>query len=326
MQGVDAVLFHGHFCVLDLREPLRIGFIVLISLVFDHPVSSNADVGSGNFHTVQCYPVVNVVIFSPPAPVLVGETVYLQELSFTQPRDSAKVPRIGQPEAKLVHGNGKMARLLIAVIEIAVIHRNEIHITEDETVVLGVLHGLQEADIQEFGAIEGLLTELVDDIDAVAHLLPAQNGVEVVQPVFQVVVPVSEWNDNGHSPLWQAITWGVLSSIRHVRVLPLDPLHGHRGAKLDQQTTDQTCWGVQAWRNRLLGDGLVEFQLGAGRKDVCGGGNSGVGVGGAIGPGEVVVRVDAGGVPDIEVAEEVQTLSVDIEVEDHDNDEVHKAE
>lgn len=41
------------------------------------------------------------------------------------------------------------------------------------------------------------LSYLVDDVDAVVDLLPPQDGVEVVQPVLQVVLPVAERDDDG---------------------------------------------------------------------------------------------------------------------------------
>lgn len=41
------------------------------------------------------------------------------------------------------------------------------------------------------------LSYLVDDVDAVVDLLAAEDGVEVVQPVLQVVFPVAEWDDDG---------------------------------------------------------------------------------------------------------------------------------
>lgn len=39
---------------------------------------------------------------------------------------------------------------------------------------------------------------LVDDVDAVVDLLPSENGVEIVEPVLQVVFSVTEWDDDGY--------------------------------------------------------------------------------------------------------------------------------
>lgn len=36
--------------------PLRVGFVVFVSLVFDHPEAADADVWSGHFHPVQSDP------------------------------------------------------------------------------------------------------------------------------------------------------------------------------------------------------------------------------------------------------------------------------
>lgn len=47
-------------------------------------------------------------------------------------------------------------------------------------------------------SIDESLSYLVDDVDAVVDLLAAEDGVEVVQPVLQVVFPVAEWDDNGN--------------------------------------------------------------------------------------------------------------------------------
>lgn len=46
---------------------------------------------------------------------------------------------IGSPEAKLVHGDGEVSRLVVAVVEVAVVHGDQVHVAEDEAVVLGVL-------------------------------------------------------------------------------------------------------------------------------------------------------------------------------------------
>lgn len=43
------------------------------------------------------------------------------------------------PEAKLVHSNGKVAGLVTTVVQVAVIHGDQVHVTEDEAVVGGVL-------------------------------------------------------------------------------------------------------------------------------------------------------------------------------------------
>ena len=42
------------------------------------------------------------------------------------------------------------------------------------------------------------LTDLVDDVDAVVNPLPSEDRVEVVEPVLQVVFPVTERDYDGH--------------------------------------------------------------------------------------------------------------------------------
>lgn len=96
-QRVDTVLLHRHLRVLDLCEPLGVGFVVLISLVFDHPVTADANIGSGNLHPIQCDPVVDIIVFSSPTPVLVGETIDLQELRLSQTGNSSEISGIRKP-------------------------------------------------------------------------------------------------------------------------------------------------------------------------------------------------------------------------------------
>lgn len=43
------------------------------------------------------------------------------------------------PETKLVHGNGKVAGLVTTAVQVAVIHGDQVHVTEDEAVVGGIL-------------------------------------------------------------------------------------------------------------------------------------------------------------------------------------------
>lgn len=70
---------------------------------------------------------------------------------------------ITSPEAKLVHGDGKVSRLVIAVVEIAVVHGDQVHVAEDEAVVLCILQSLRVANIQQLGTIESVLTQLQEN-------------------------------------------------------------------------------------------------------------------------------------------------------------------
>lgn len=43
------------------------------------------------------------------------------------------------PETKLVHGNGKVAGLVTTAVQVSVIHGDQVHVTEDEAVIGGIL-------------------------------------------------------------------------------------------------------------------------------------------------------------------------------------------
>lgn len=43
------------------------------------------------------------------------------------------------PEAELVHGHGKVAGLVATAVQVAVIHGDQVYVTEDEAVIGGVL-------------------------------------------------------------------------------------------------------------------------------------------------------------------------------------------
>lgn len=64
------------------------------------------------------------------------------------------------PEAKLIHGDGEVPGLLVAVIKVAVVHRDEVHVAENEAVVRGLLQGLPVADVQQLGPVERVLAQL----------------------------------------------------------------------------------------------------------------------------------------------------------------------
>lgn len=64
------------------------------------------------------------------------------------------------PETKFVHSNGKVSRLVVAVIQVAVVHRDQVHVAEDEAVVLCVLQSLCVADVQQLGTVESVFTQL----------------------------------------------------------------------------------------------------------------------------------------------------------------------
>lgn len=67
-------------------------------------------------------------------------------------------------------------------------------------------------------------TNLVDDIDPIVDLLSAQDWVQIVKPVFQVVVSVPEWDNDGHLLFWPAVWRSVFPAFCDIWVLPLHPL------------------------------------------------------------------------------------------------------
>lgn len=53
-----------------------------------------------------------------------------------------------------------MARHLPAAVVVAVVFRDVVHVVEDQAVPVQVLHGLQEAHVEEHGPVEGLAAAL----------------------------------------------------------------------------------------------------------------------------------------------------------------------
>lgn len=78
-------------------------------------------------------------------------------------------------------------------------------------------------------------SNLVDDVDAVVELLPLQDGVQVVEPVFEVLVTVAEGDDDGDLLQRHAVSGSEASTGLQVRVLLLHLLQIHRGAELHPQ-------------------------------------------------------------------------------------------
>lgn len=154
-----------------------------------------------------------------------------------------------------------MSRLVIAVVEIAVVHGDQVHVAEDEAVVLCILQSLRVANIQQLGTIESVLTQLVDDVDAVVDPLTSKDRVEVVEPVLQVVFPVTEWDDDGNLPSRPTVRRRVAASLRHIGVFFLHSFHRHLGAELDQQTPHQARRILRARWQRLRGRRLVGLGL-----------------------------------------------------------------
>ena len=59
--------------------------------------------------------------------------------------------------------------------------------------------------------------------------------MQIVQPVLEVVVSVSERDNDSHLLFGAAVRWGVLAPLCHVGVLLLHSFHRHLGGKLDEE-------------------------------------------------------------------------------------------
>lgn len=84
-------------------------------------------------------------------------------------KGAVKFTLVTSPEAKLVHGDGKMSRLVVAVVEVAIVHWDQVNITEDEAVILCVLQSLRVANIQQLGTVERVLTQLQDTHERISQ-------------------------------------------------------------------------------------------------------------------------------------------------------------
>lgn len=78
----------------------------------------------------------------------------------------------GLPEAELVHGHRQVPGLVEAPVEVAVVHGNEVHITEDKALVVILLQGFSVANIQEFGPVKCLISFLSGKPALIRHVSP----------------------------------------------------------------------------------------------------------------------------------------------------------
>lgn len=63
-------------------------------------------------------------------------------------------------EAKLVHGHGQVSGLTEALVGVAVVHGDQVHVAEDEALVVVLLGRLHVAHVQQLGSVEGFLSVL----------------------------------------------------------------------------------------------------------------------------------------------------------------------
>lgn len=81
-------------------------------------------------------------------------------ISIIIPRYETTVNKKQIPEAKLVHRHRQMPGLIIALVEVAVIHWNEVNVAEDKTIIVILLQSFCVTNVEELGTIEYLLSPL----------------------------------------------------------------------------------------------------------------------------------------------------------------------
>lgn len=69
-------------------------------------------------------------------------------------------PHFLPPEAELIHGDGEVPGLIVAVVQVTVVHGDEVHVAEDEAVVRRLLQGLPVAHVEQLGPVERVFAQL----------------------------------------------------------------------------------------------------------------------------------------------------------------------
>lgn len=62
--------------------------------------------------------------------------------------------------AELVHGDGRVLGVRVTDVRIPVVFWNEVHIMEEETVPVLLLHGLPETSVHQLGSVKGVVSSL----------------------------------------------------------------------------------------------------------------------------------------------------------------------
>lgn len=90
---------------------------------------------------------------------------------------------------------------------------------------------------------------LVDYIDSVVQLLPLQDGVQVVEPVLEMLLSFPEGNDNGHLLERHTLSWLKSPTLLNSRVHLLHLIQTDWEVKIHSQ---RPHWGHMApFRQRL---------------------------------------------------------------------------
>lgn len=66
------------------------------------------------------------------------------------------------PEAELVHGHGQVSRLTETLVDIPIVHGDQVHIAEDEALIVVLLQGLHVTHVQQLGSVKGFVSILRD--------------------------------------------------------------------------------------------------------------------------------------------------------------------
>lgn len=64
------------------------------------------------------------------------------------------------PKTKLVHRHGQVARLTEALVDVAVIHGDQVHVTKYEAFIFVLLQSFHIANVQQLSAVEGFISVL----------------------------------------------------------------------------------------------------------------------------------------------------------------------
>lgn len=123
-----------------------------------------------------------------------------------------------------------------------VVHRNEVHITEHEAVVVIVFQGLLKANVEQLSAIEHGVSSLIDDVDAIVELLALKDWMQIIQPVFEVLLPVTEWDNDGHLVRGDTVLGEVTAAHLYLWVLLCQKLQIHRNIKVNHHGANLGIW------------------------------------------------------------------------------------
>lgn len=64
------------------------------------------------------------------------------------------------PEAEFVHGNSEMAGLVVTVVQVPVVHRNQVHVAENKAVVFTIFQSLRVTDVEKLGTVKRVFPKL----------------------------------------------------------------------------------------------------------------------------------------------------------------------